>query len=389
MLATLADLLAPVSISEFLDVFRTRKRLHIAASDPGRAESLFSWPDIETMLSEHALDESITLMRDGVIVPRHFYTSNEGNRLNVRALHDILSQGASIVVDGVNRLIPQIRHLAAAVEREMGILTQVNAYLSFSKGGAFKPHWDIHDILIVQIHGNKRWHVWKAEVPNPVEMADQSHVNGSVPPDQEIEMLPGDILFVPRGEPHSAAVSIKHSAHLTIGLVSQTGINFLDHLRKEAIKDPILRMDLPRHSSEEESRAHEIALKHQLHKLIDAASMSDFLREGDLSRKPVLQTAVSGVLPQMEDTLRLTLRRRIPLPDLAPDGGMQSLTIDGESRRLSPASIDVLRWLFDHDSATLRALHVGLTALHGQASVETAIRELLRHGFLVVNRASH
>jgi hypothetical protein len=271
----------------------------------------------------------------------------------------------------------------------MRIHTQVNAYLSFSKGGAFKPHWDIHDILVVQVHGKKQWRIWNSEVLHPVEMADRLNVNSSVAPDQEVEMAPGDVLFIPRGEPHSAAVSTKHSVHLTIGLRSQTGINFLDHLRKEAAKDPLLRMDLPRHSSDEQSRAHEAALKHRLHQLIDAASMSQFLREEDLSRSPASQTAVAGELPQMEDILRLTLRRRVPLPDVKADGEALPVTIGGEARRLSPASIDVLRWLFDHDPATLRALHSGLTPRHGQDSIEAAIRELLRLGFLVVNRGPH
>src|SRR5262245_38738414 len=354
MLATLADVISPVSIPEFLEVFRARKRLHVAASDPTRAETLFSWQDINTLLSEHALDESVTLMRDGVLVPRRFYTSNDGKRLNVRAFHDLLPQGVSIIVDFVHRLIPQISQLAAAIEREMRIRTQVNAYLSFTKGGAFKPHWDIHDVLVLQIHGSKRWRIWNAEVPHPVEMADQ--FNTSLVPDQEVEMAPGDVLFIPRGEPHSAAVSSKHSVHLSIGFVSRTGIDFLDQLRKEAAKDPILRMDLPLHSSYEQSGAHEAALKRQLHQLIDAASMSQFLRQDDLSRSPAAQTAVGGIFPQMEDTLRLTLRRRIPLPDFAPDSAAQPLTIGGEARRLSSASIDVLRWLFDHDPTSMRAL---------------------------------
>src|SRR5262245_46075764 len=112
MLGTLADLLAPVSTSEFLEVFRARKRLHITASDPPRAEMLFSWRDIDTLLS-HAL-HSLTLIRDGVPVPRHFYMSNDGTRLNVRALHDLLPQGVSIVLNDVHRSIPQIRQLAAA-----------------------------------------------------------------------------------------------------------------------------------------------------------------------------------------------------------------------------------------------------------------------------------
>jgi hypothetical protein len=91
----------------------------------------------------------------------------------------------------------------------------------------------------------------------------------------------------------------------------------------------------------------------------------------------------------MEDFLRLTLRRRVPLPNVAPDAGVQSVTIGGEARRLSPASIDTLRWLFDHDPATLQEVHAGLTPRHGKDATDAAIRELLRLGFLFVNRGPH
>ena len=388
MIATLADLLAPVSLPEFLEVFRAKRRLHVSAFDPTRAQTLLSWYDIDTLLSRHGLDENVSIMRESVLVPRHFYMSSGGKQLNVRAFHDLLAQGVSIIVNAVDRSIPQIRQLAAAIEREMGIQTHVNAYLSFAKGGAFKPHWDIHDVLAVQVHGNKRWRIWKAVVPHPVEMADDGHINASAPPDEEIELLPGDVLFIPRGEPHAAAVSAGRSVHLTIGLRSQTGIDFLSYICKEAAKDPILRMDLPRHSFSEQTDAHEAAINRRLHQLIDAVSMSQFLQKGDLSRLPVLQTAVTGALPQLDDVLRLTLRRRVPLPDAAPKSDLQPITIGNEAHRLSPASIDVLRWLFDHDPTTLRALHVGLTPRHEPDAIEAAIRELLRFGFVVVNWSS-
>src|SRR5262249_16093281 len=120
--------------------------------------------------------------------------------------------------------------------------------------------------------------------------------------------------------------------------------------------------------------------------LIDAASMSQFLREDDFSRSPALQTAVAMELPEMDDMLRLTLRRRIPLPDVAPDAKPQPITIGGEARPLSAASIDILRWLFDHDVVTLRAIYSGLSARYRQNSIEAAIRELLKSGFLCVWR---
>src|SRR5262245_38132291 len=325
-------------------------------------------------------------MRDGVQIPRVLYTSNEDKQLNVRAFHDLLPQGVSIVANYIDRSIPQISQLCAAIEREMGIYTEVNAYLSFFKGGAFKPHFDVTDVLVVQVHVNKQWRIWNSEMPYPIKLADRAKVNASVPPDQEIEMAPGDVLFIPRGEPHSAAVSTKHSVHLTISLINQTGIDFFFRLRKVSAEDPLLRMDLPRHLSDQQTCAHEAALKHRLHQLIEAASMSQFLRDGDLSRLPALQTAVARELPQVEDILRLTLRRRVPLPDVTPDSGVQPVTIGGETRGLSPAAIDVLRWLFDHDPVRLRALHAELTPRHGRDSIDAAIRELLRFGFLFVNQ---
>jgi hypothetical protein len=384
-LATLADLLAPVSSAEFLKCSRAKKRLHIPTSEHDRAETLFSWPTIDSLLSEHILDENVALLRDGVIVPRQLYTSNEGKQLNVRAFHNLLPQGVSIVVNRVERLIPQILQLSVAIERELGLVTSVNGYLSFFKGGAFKPHADDMDVLVLQIHGNKQWRIWNA-LPHPFEKTNQLKANVSGTPDQEVEMAPGDVLFIPRGEPHSAAVSSKYSVHLTIGLESITGIDFIRHLRKEAQKDPLFHMDLPRHSSDEHSRAHEAALKRRLHHLIDAVSVSQFLREGDLSRSSELQTAVLGELPQMEDVLRLTLRRRVPLPDVAPDREPRPVIIGGEMPRLSPASIDALRWLFNHDPATFRELYSELTPRHGSDRTEAAIRELLFLGFLFVNK---
>ncbi len=385
MLATLADLLAPVSVSDFLKEFRERNRLHISASDSTRAETLLSWQDIDVFLSAHALSENVAVWRDSVLVPRQFYTSNEGKRLNVGALHGLLAQGVSIVVDGVHLLIPQIGRLATAVEREMGVSTQVNAYLSFSKGGAFRPHWDIHDVLAVQIHGKKRWRFWKPVVPHPVKLADNVPIEASEVPDQEIELAPGDVLFIPRGEPHAAAVSAGRSVHLTIGLRSETGLDLFKSLQDIATQDPLLRMNLPRNVSSSQSDAHEAALKRQLHQLIDSADMSQFLLERDLSRTPAVQSRVSGVLPQMDGILRLTLRRRVPLPDATSEDGPQSVTIGGEVRRLSPTSIDVLRWLFEHDHATLRMLHAKLAPPHGQKSIDVAVDELLLLGFLAVD----
>ena len=84
-----------------------------------------------------------------------------------------------------------------------------------------------------------------------------------------------------------------------------------------------------RDTHQELTEAHEAELKQRLHDLIDVASMSQFLTEGDLSRLPVVETELSARLPRMEDVLRLSLRRRVPLPNVEPGHGAQA-TIGGE-----------------------------------------------------------
>lgn len=385
MLATLANLVAPIPVFEFLDALRAGRRLHVRASSPTRLAPLLPWQDIDALLAMLARADKLVVWRDGQPVPRQFYTSGEDARFNPRAFHDLVAHGVSVIVNEIHQSVPRIGHLAAAIERELGIQTQVNAYLSFSKGGAFKPHRDWHDVLVAQIHGSKRWQIWNADIAYPVKPMARLKGNDSLPPDQVIELAPGDVLFIPRGEPHAAAVASGLSVHLTIGLDHMTGLDFIDHLREQAITNTLLRMNLPRHSSEAETIAHETAVKQALHRLIDTASVAEFLRTDDLSRRPYLHTAVAGMLPQMDDLLCLTLRRRIPLPDRANDGAAQPVTIGGEVCHLAPVSIDVMRWLFDHGPALRRALDDAMAPQYGQASVETALRELLRFGFLAVN----
>jgi hypothetical protein len=385
MIATLADLLAPISTSEFQEAFRASRRLHVRTSNPTRMAALLPWRDIDALFDVLARANKLIIMRDGHAVPLEFYTSGEDNRFNTRAFHDLAAHGVSVVVNTIDESFPGIGHLAAAIERELGLQTWVNAYLSFSKGSALKPHRDWHDVLITQIHGSKQWRIWNADMAYPVGKMVLSKVDASLPPDQVIELAPGDVLFIPRGEPHAAAVASDVSVHLTIGLNHMTGLNFIDHLRKEASANTLLRMNLPRHASEEETIAHETAVKQALCQLINAATIAQFLRTDDLRRPPYLHTAVAGALPQADDVLRLTLRRRIPLPDIAADGAPQSVTIGGEVYSLAPASIGVLRWLFDHGPAERRALDDAMMQQYAQAEVEAALRELLRFGFLAVN----
>lgn len=385
MISDLADLLSPVTIAEFLDALRASRRMHVRTATPTRFEPLLPWQDIETLLDRHARADKLTLVRDGHPLPGEFYRSPTGNEFSTQAFHKLAAQGVSVIIEKIDDSVPRIGHLAASIERELGTHAWVNAYLSIAKGGAFKPHVDTHDVLVLQIHGTKRWRIWKAEVAYPVEGMPDAKINENSQPDQVVELAPGDVLFIPRGEAHSAAVSSGTSVHLTIGLNHMTGLNFLGHLRRKAMANPLFRMNLARNSCESERTAHESAIKQALLELIDATSIAEFLAADDLRRRPYLHTTVSAALPKPDDILSLTLRRRIPLPDVTSDGTPQQVTIGGEAFLLSPASIAAVRWLFDNGPAPRRDLDHVLVPRHGFSAVEASLGELLRFGLLAVN----
>lgn len=378
MLSSLADVILPIAVGQFLQAFYEKKRLHIKTTDPARGESLLPWQDIEAMISMRSFND-MQVIQSGMLLPPQLYTTTD-----MSDFHDILAQGASVVVRQIQLNIPQIQWLATAIERQLGFTVGVNAYFSFSRGGAFKPHWDKHDVLVVQVHGRKVWRMWDGKFKNPIESSSQAKCEISDAHSEELELSPGDALYIPRGEPHAASVTAGASVHLTFGLDSLNGVDVLRQLNHAVSQDEFLRADLPPQAAEAQIRAYEAELKARLHRLVDSLDIAEFLEADDANRPPIRHASLRSA-EEPSDVLRLTLRRRVRLPD-GSSGESQPVTIGGVAYPLSPASIDILRQLFGNDCQSRNALSAALSPLHTQSAVMAGLRELLRLGFLMTDR---
>lgn len=325
--------------------------------------------------------EQIEAMQDGMLIPPQLYQPGP----DMSAFHDVLAQGASIIVRQIQHDVPQIQWLATSIERQLGLTVGVNAYCSFSRGGAFKPHWDRHDVLVIQVHGKKSWHIWDAQFKSPVERSHHARHDITSAPSEELVLAPGDVLYIPRGEPHAAAVSGGASVHLSLGFDSLNGVDVLQQLNSAASADDFLRGDLPSRETEAQLQHHEKELKTRLHRLVDALDVRAFLEDGDANRAPVRQASLA-FSREPGDILRLTLRRRIPLPERA-GGPTRAVTIGGASYQLAPASVDILRRLFVSDCQSRRDLIAALAPVHEESAVAAGLSELVRLGFLVAERA--
>src|SRR5262245_15755072 len=268
MIRDLPSLLAPLPEQSFVKHFLEKKRLHASCGEPEQVTRLLPWATINKILEWDVLPpERLKVMRASADVPALMYRRKGGSqRLRAGGLQALFSQGVSLVINNIDDLVSQLGNLGAAIERRLGHLIGMNAYVSFGRFGAFKPHWDIHDVLIVQVHGSKRWRSYGISVPHPVNYCNPDELPSKIV--WEEMLVPGDILYLPRGEVHEAIVEESSSVHLTIQIVPRLGVDFAEWLTKQVMDDELFRMDLTRLSGDAALDQHETLLKKRLHALI-------------------------------------------------------------------------------------------------------------------------
>ena len=133
-----------------------------------------------------------------------------------------MTDGATLVLQNLELVFAQVGALAARLAEAMSHPVQANAYLTPPNAAGLARHADTHDVLILQLQGSKSWEV---------EGLGQ------------LELVPGDVIYIPKGTPHVASTSSATSFHLTLGLmrISMRGVlrRMLDQL------DPMFDDPLP------------------------------------------------------------------------------------------------------------------------------------------------
>ena len=380
MIGNLESLLAPWPEALCLEHFAEKKRLHLTAADRARAVSLLPWDTINRLIeADRHTPSAFKLRRDGSVVPPGMY-SRGGTRDRVRAsaLRSLFAQGASIVIEHVEELVPQLGRLAASLERRLGYTTWINTYLTYGKTGALEPHYDTHDVLIVQVHGRKRWRSFGSPTPLPIVSSPRGAKYEAAIWEDWLQQ--GEVLYLPRGEAHAAAAREEPSVHLTIGLEPRRGVDLVDSLREKAAEDVLFRADLPR--EEAVLQAHETRLKNRLHTLVDELSATAFLAADDQRRMPqtLVDLDLAGDLSP-DAVVVPTPRRRVPMATEVDAAA--NVIVGGEMHRLSAPARRVLAYLLEHDAAVVRTLVAAFAPL-SEREIGDAVRELVTRGLAAV-----
>lgn len=145
-----------------------------------------------------------------------------------------LGQGATIRFRDIDQFDPILEVFSAAIAQVYASVVQINAYLTPPAQTGFPPHFDNTDVFILQVVGSKEWclhrdYTNRVPLPDPDTPWDPDGFR-PIGPEERHRLDVGDVLYLPRGEMHSARCTDEASLHLTISL---TPLSVADLLVRE------------------------------------------------------------------------------------------------------------------------------------------------------------
>ena len=304
------------------------------------------------MLSRRGLRTPfLRIAKDGAVVdPKRFTTSGGAgaevaDQVSSEAVLRLFAEGSTVVLQGLHRLWPPVIEFADQLAADLGHPTQVNAYITPPSSRGFSPHYDVHDVFVLQVAGEKHWRIHAPVLADPLrtqpwpDRADDVAAAAEQEPVIDAVLRPGDALYLPRGFIHSAEALGAISAHLTIGVHSVTrwsaAESALDLVRNLAADDPHLRasfplgLDLADPDGVRDDVAAVIAGLRDWLGRVDPDQVADRLRAqtwAQVRPEPVTPLAQSTAAAALTDDAVLQVRRRLRcvLRD-GPDGGVTLL----------------------------------------------------------------
>ena len=233
--------------------------LHSAAGTlPRDFGDLFSPAAADELLTDRALRTPfIRMAREGTVLSAECFTASGGFGAQVADQVDpamVLREftgGATIVLQGLHRTWPALQGFIRRLVAELGHPAQVNAYITPESSRGFDPHYDVHDVFVLQVSGEKHWRVHAPVRTHPRADEPWSQYRTAVAarareePVLDTVMRPGDALYLPRGWLHSAVARAGTSIHLTVGVAAFTGADVVRELMAAVAGSAALRAPLP------------------------------------------------------------------------------------------------------------------------------------------------
>lgn len=244
---SLAWLIDPVSQAEFFAEYWERRTLVVRRNQPDYFARLLSLEEVDRALT--TLDRKhpeITLKNAAREVTPDDYTT-DGETLDVAKVFQLFGEGSTITLAFLENVIPSLASFCRSLEKEFTFPFQANIYLTPPGAQGAKPHYDTHDVFVLQVTGSKKWTIYGTPVELPLPGQDfDAAVHQLGEKTMEFELKAGDVAYIPRGVGHDAHSTEEVSMHITAGVLRYTWTDLLlEYVASAALNDPEFRHALP------------------------------------------------------------------------------------------------------------------------------------------------
>ena len=221
-----------------------------AGALPGGFSDLFGEAAVDELIAERGLRTPfLRVAKEGSTLPASAFTSGGGvgagiaDQLDDTRLTELFATGATLVLQGLHRTWTPVGAFAADLAVELGHPVQVNAYVTPPQSRGFDDHYDVHDVFVLQISGEKRWRIHEPVHPAPLrdqpwtDRRDDVAAAARTEPVIDEVLRPGDSLYLPRGYLHAATALGDVSTHLTFGIHTWTRHQLAREVLEVALAD--------------------------------------------------------------------------------------------------------------------------------------------------------
>ncbi|MGR0319840.1 cupin domain-containing protein [Agromyces sp. ZXT2-3] len=391
-----------VSAEEFADRHWGREPLLSTADELARGfDDLFSASAVDELLTLRGVRTPfIRMAHEGSVLAASAYTGSGGfgaeiaDQVSTDKVLGEFAGGATIVLQGLHRLWPPIIDFTRALIDDLGHPAQVNAYVTPPSSQGFEPHYDTHDVFVLQISGEKHWRIHAPVHVDPLRTQPWDRHRAAVAraatrePAIDAVLRPGDALYLPRGWIHSATALGATSVHLTVGMSAYTRADVVDALLRDVGDHPALRASLPLGIDVHDRDALAPIVDETVRALVEALQRSDASGpaavlgrrfDGETRAEPLAPLATLDAIEALDAATRVRWRRSLPVRITTADGRVRIVA------RTKTLSLPV------EAEAAIRRLATGDVVTPGELpglDVESAVvvvRRLLREGIVVAS----
>jgi ribosomal protein L16 Arg81 hydroxylase len=276
----LETLISPWSIDTFLSEYWEQRPLIVSREKPDYYSSLFSIQDVESVISSRRSDaSSIGVFNKSKLYFQLPTDRNSNDNHSINEMYDAYSKGNTISLNNLQFSCQPLSSFCRSLELFFNYSANISSYLTPKKSQGVLPHYDTHDVFILQIDGAKLWRVYDSFLCLPLEehreLVSAEKIGNPI---HEVRLAAGDLLYIPRGYVHEALTSECSSLHLTVGIHPFRLADLVDSAIALASRQHVsLRKSLP--IGFLNNRDIETSLKHQLKELLELLSDNTRIEE--------------------------------------------------------------------------------------------------------------